>query len=84
MNIREHCYINVEDLNSTGYLEECVSLIETEYNNGADIEVVSYNHEHLVLRLETDDFGETKDFCSFLSSCLLEIGVHQFSIKYQS
>lgn len=77
------CYLNVEDLASTGYLEDCISIIEREYDHRVEITAVSCTDEHLVLRIEADDFGEIKDFCSFLSSSLLELGIYQFSIKYQ-
>jgi hypothetical protein len=78
-----YCYINIEDLNTTGYLPDCVSLIEEEYSDES-ISTLSCDEQILTLRLANSSFGDIKDFCSFITSTLLELGIHQFSLIYQS
>ena len=75
------CYVNIEDLTLSGNLKHCISIIEEEYNEGTRI--VSCTEQYLTLCCNSDDFGEIKDLCSFITSTLLELDIYQFSIIYQ-
>lgn len=75
------CYITIEDIMLTGYLEECIPVIEEQY--GDECYAVSNTERHLTLRYKGEDFGDAKDLCAFITSCLLELGILQFSITYQ-
>lgn len=78
-NESEFCYINVEDLAITDLLHQAIEYISEEYE---DSKIIHCDEERLVIKLFIKDFGEVKDFCSFLTSTLLEIGIHEFSIIY--
>lgn len=75
-------FINVEDLNLTGYLYDCVSIIQEEYVDER-VHISSCSEQYLTISFSSEDFGDVKDLCSFISSTLLELEVYSFSIIYQ-
>jgi hypothetical protein len=73
-------YFTVEDLTGGGGLDDLVHEISL---SGEDITPISLTEELVVIKYESDSWGDEKDICSLIAVTLLEMGINKFSIYYE-
>lgn len=75
------CFITIEDLNASGDLSQLEN--EINHNNVGYLTVTSCSDEYVIIKYESDSWGDEKDLCSDVVVTLLELGITKFSIYYE-
>lgn len=73
-------YFTIEDLTGQGGLSDLVHEISL---SGEDVTTITLTDEIVVIKYESDSWGDEKDLCSLITVSLLEMGINKFSIYYE-
>jgi hypothetical protein len=74
------CYFTIEDLSGEDTLNDLVHEMSLSTEG---LELMSFSEDVIVIKYESDSWGDEKDLCSLIAVTLLEMGITRFSIYYE-